>query len=85
MPDPDGLPTMSTHLLHHVAEKVFFFPPPGVVRFTIVPSNAQGMPAGAASLSSDRLPEHVLPFDRIVRAGHDQYSIRDSNLEVNPP
>jgi len=75
---------MNKHLLHHPAEKVLFFN--GLVPFAIVSSNSLNMPAGAASLSPDRFPsKHVLPFDRIVRPGHDQYSTRDSNPEVNPP
>ena len=54
--------------------------------FAIVSSNSLNMPAGGASLSSDRFPsKHVLPFDRIDRSGHDEFSTRDSNLEVNPP
>ncbi len=56
------------------------------VPFAIVSSNSLDIPAGAASLSPDRFPsKHVLPFDWIDRSGHDEYSTRDSNLEVNPP
>ncbi|MBE0568047.1 MAG: hypothetical protein IH577_00010 [Deltaproteobacteria bacterium] len=77
--------TVDKHLLRPPVEKVLFYFT-GLVPFAIVSSNALNMPAGAASLSSDRFPsKHVLPFDRIIRAGHDEYSIRDSSLEVNPP